>query len=166
MKSRVSRFKYGVQISVPYDPYDPQHAERSSQAEYLADGIKCLPNAFSTILDEVSRTGLPGLISSDLTGVFQGVRVSETQEFRSAFCYFSRWRESLDEINDTIKAYRGSSRNPRWVDSEPGECFNHRPKFNYLMLALRRLLLQSLYGICRHLKGPETEDHKPPGEPL
>lgn len=63
VKSRVSRFEYGIKTSVRYDPYDPQHAERSSQAVYMADGIKHLPNAFSTILNEVCFTDSPTLIS-------------------------------------------------------------------------------------------------------
>ena len=53
VKSRMSRFKYGIRTSVPYNPYDAQHAERSSQAIFMADGLKRLPNAFTTILDEV-----------------------------------------------------------------------------------------------------------------
>lgn len=63
VKSRVSPYKYGIKASVPYDPYDPQHAERSSQALYMADGVKRLPNTFSTILDEVCYTGPPALTS-------------------------------------------------------------------------------------------------------
>lgn len=51
--SRVSRFKYGIEINVPYNPYNTQHAVRSSEAFFMADGIKCLPNGFSTILHEV-----------------------------------------------------------------------------------------------------------------
>jgi len=51
--SRMSRFKYGIRMTVTYNPYNVQHAERSSQATFMADGIKRLPNAFSTILDEV-----------------------------------------------------------------------------------------------------------------
>ncbi|KAF9650947.1 hypothetical protein BDM02DRAFT_3092037, partial [Thelephora ganbajun] len=105
VRSRVSRFKYGTKISVPYNPYDAQHAERSSQAVFMADGIKRLPNGFSTILD-------------------QGIRVSETQEFRKAFFYFSGSRENLNRIKDTIKAYKGSSQDPRWIDCEPASFFN------------------------------------------
>ena len=62
MKSRVSRFKYGIEANVRYNPYDPQHAERSSQAVFMADGVKRLPGEFSTILDEVGFTGSPILI--------------------------------------------------------------------------------------------------------
>lgn len=51
--SRVSRYKYGIEANVPYNPYDPQHAERSSQAAFMVDGAKWLPNAFSMILDVV-----------------------------------------------------------------------------------------------------------------
>ena len=49
---------------MPYHPYDPEHAERSSQALYMADGIKRLPNAFSIILDEVRPTNPLTLIPS------------------------------------------------------------------------------------------------------
>jgi hypothetical protein len=49
----MSRFEYGIEVGVVYDPYNPEHAERSSQAIFTADGIKSLPNGFSIILDEV-----------------------------------------------------------------------------------------------------------------
>jgi len=51
--SRVSRFEYGIEFCVTYEPYDVQHAMRTSQAIYMADGVKRLPGGFSTILDEV-----------------------------------------------------------------------------------------------------------------
>ena len=59
-----------------------------------------------------------------LLTVCQGIRVSETQEFRSRFFYFSRSPQNLSRIDDTIKAYKGSSQDPRWIDREPGHPLN------------------------------------------
>ena len=61
--SRVSRFEYGIETSIRYDPYNVQHAVRSSQAVVMADGIKRLPNVFSTILDEVCSQTRPAVSS-------------------------------------------------------------------------------------------------------
>lgn len=158
----MSRSKYGIMACVPYDPYDPQHAERSSKAYYMADGVKRLPGAFSTILNEVGSTDT----HSDLIlTVFQGVRVSETQEFRKPFFRFSKSPQSLGRINDTIKAYKGDSRDPRWTDSEPGDSSNRWLRSDYLMLVLRRVILQSLYGVCRHFQGPQTKNQEPSRQP-
>jgi hypothetical protein len=57
--SRVSRFEYGIEVCARYEPYNVQHAVRSSQAVFMADGVKRLPNAFSTILDEVCSQTRP-----------------------------------------------------------------------------------------------------------
>ena len=59
VRSRMSRHKYGIRMSVRYDPYDYEHAERASKAVFMADGIKRLPDAFSTILNEVSSVSSP-----------------------------------------------------------------------------------------------------------
>lgn len=57
--SRVSRFEYGIQTSVRFNPLNVQHAVRSSQAVVMADGFKRLPNVFATILDEVCSQARP-----------------------------------------------------------------------------------------------------------
>lgn len=57
--SRVSRFEYGIKTSVKYDPCNLQHAVRSSQAIFMADGVKRLPCGFTTILDEVRSQTRP-----------------------------------------------------------------------------------------------------------
>lgn len=164
MRSRISRFKYGIRMSVPYDPYNPEHAKRSSQAVFMADGIKHLPNAFSTILEKVRATS-PAYSRLALTGR-QGVRVSETQEFRNAYYYFSSSRQNLNRVNDTIRAYKGNSNNPRWIDSEPGHYLYCWSRFHYLIPALHRIVLQSLHGLCGHLQGPKTESRESSRQPL
>lgn len=117
VKSRVSRFKYGTEVCVEYQPYNTQHALRSSQAFFMADGIKRLPNGFSIILDEVcSQTRRPRQVPNKR----KGIRVSETQEFRKGFTQCSVSRQALNQIDVTINAYKGSSQKPRWIDCEPG----------------------------------------------
>jgi len=72
---------------------------------------------------------------------FKGIRVSETQEFRKPFFIPSKSRESLDRIETTIKAYKGSSRNPQWIDCEPGRQVSRLAPYNFLTLVLDRLIL-------------------------
>jgi len=55
----------------------------------------------------------------------QGIRVSETQEFRKAFKHFALSPQRLNRINVTIKAYKGGSRDPQWIDCEPGHRVFH-----------------------------------------
>jgi len=61
--SRISRFEYGIKVCVHYEPYNAEHAMRSSQAVFMADGVKRIPGGFSTILDEVCSQTCP-LVSS------------------------------------------------------------------------------------------------------
>ena len=136
--SRVSRHEYGIQVSVPYKPNDVQHAVRSSRAVFMADGIKRLPDAFSTILDEVCCR-LAESCSRFLTRS-KGIRVSEMQEFRGLFFRFSESRRSLDQIKVTIKAYKGSSRNPHWIDCDPGQRVSRLAPYNFLTLVSDRFI--------------------------
>jgi len=98
----------------------------------MADGIKRLPNAFSTILDEVCSQARPAM-SKFLTDICKGTRVSEMQEFRGNFFRTSKSRKSLDQIQTTIKAYKGGSRNPQWTDCEPGRQVSRLASYNFLI---------------------------------
>jgi hypothetical protein len=97
--------------------------------------------------------------------VCQGIHVSETEEFRKAFCCFSRSQQNLNRVNKTIKAYRGSSPDPRWTDCEPGHPIQHYLPFDCLMLDLRRVILRPLYGLRRHLQSAQTENNKSSRQP-
>lgn len=74
-----------------YNPYDPEHAERSSQAVYMADGVKRLPNAFSTILDEVSFTSSP---TDPILTAFRGSAFLKRRSFEKPIA-ISRGRERV-----------------------------------------------------------------------
>lgn len=74
----------------------------------------------------------------------KGIRVSETQEFRGAFRTFSVSRQALNRIDVTIKAYKGGSRSPRWIDSEPGHRAFHRSPHNFS----HTLSVGSFFDLC------------------
>ncbi|EFI28055.1 hypothetical protein CC1G_14081 [Coprinopsis cinerea okayama7 len=51
--SRVSRFTYGVNCHVPYNPRDEEHQIRSITSWFSASGNRRLPGFFSVILPKV-----------------------------------------------------------------------------------------------------------------
>lgn len=97
---RVSRVAYGTECNTPYRKDDVEHRSRSSRVFQGLDGVQRLPDYFSTILPK-------------------DVQVSETQEFRNSYTITGQERSVLEHVMSTIQCYRGTSRNPKWVDTEP-----------------------------------------------
>jgi hypothetical protein len=54
VSSRVSRFTYGTECSVPFNPFDMEHRARQKDVFRSASGILALPRAFSSILTKVA----------------------------------------------------------------------------------------------------------------
>jgi hypothetical protein len=54
VSSRVSRFTYGTECSVPFNPFDMEHRARQKEVFRSASGILALPRAFSSILTKVA----------------------------------------------------------------------------------------------------------------
>jgi len=99
VKTRVSRYTFGVPCSVPYRSSIPGHVQRQHTKFQAASGSWYIPSAFNVILK-------------------RNTQVAETKEFRRPF---SRSRDNIDElrrVETTIQCYRGVNASPEWFDQE------------------------------------------------
>lgn len=102
--------------SVAYNPYNVQHAIRSSKAIFMSDGVKRLPNAFSTILDEVCSQTRPA-VSKFLTDIREfgsPRRRSSGKNSSSPPNHDSRWirlKPPLKLIKGALETHSGSTVN-------------------------------------------------------
>jgi len=99
VSSRVARYTYGTECSVPYSPFDTEHRARQKQVFRSASGILALPHAFSSILTK-------------------GTRVSEQKEFNETFAIRRYNQAACNNVEVGIMPYRGCLPNPEWVDTE------------------------------------------------
>lgn len=101
VRSRVSRFTYGVHCHIPYDIYDAEHLQRSASSFTSAGGYRRIPGAFSVILPKNTQT-------------------SETKEFRRAYFEETDSLSELSRVTVSLDCYRGELANPRWRDIDAG----------------------------------------------
>ncbi|KIK43059.1 hypothetical protein CY34DRAFT_804224 [Suillus luteus UH-Slu-Lm8-n1] len=99
VSSRVSRFTYGTECSVPFNPFDMEHRARQKEVFRSASGILALPRAFSSILTK-------------------GTRVSEQQEFSETFAIRRYNQAACNQVEVGIMSYRGLLPKPDWMDTE------------------------------------------------
>jgi hypothetical protein len=99
VSSRVSRFTYGTECSVPFNPFDMEHRARQKDVFRSASGILALPRAFSSILTK-------------------GIRVSEQQEFSETFAIRRVNQTACNQVEVGIMSYRGLLPKPDWMDIE------------------------------------------------
>lgn len=100
VRSRVAKYSYGVQATMPYDPSNPEHMTRRHFVYTDLTGRKRIRRFFDVILRKDTC-------------------VSETQEFRQSYISQSRNPSDLDTISEPIMCFRGWNPNPRWLDEEP-----------------------------------------------
>ncbi|KZT05487.1 uncharacterized protein LAESUDRAFT_727131 [Laetiporus sulphureus 93-53] len=98
VSARVSKYAYGSSCSRPYIPFLPAHTKRQDKVGLGASGIPLVPDAFSTILPK-------------------GTLVSKEEEFEESFV--QNTFSTLNEISSDVTRYKGSERNPQWMDEEP-----------------------------------------------
>ncbi|KAG1737858.1 uncharacterized protein EDB91DRAFT_471992 [Suillus paluster] len=99
VSSRVARYAYGTECSVPFNPFDMEHRARQKQVFRSASGILALPHAFSSILTK-------------------GTRVSEQQEFNETFAIRRYNQAACNNVEVGIMSYRGLLPQPEWMDTE------------------------------------------------
>ncbi|KAJ3521282.1 hypothetical protein NMY22_g12378 [Coprinellus aureogranulatus] len=99
--SRISRHTYGLQTFEFYNSMDPDHCRRGHLVEIH------------------SVTGQPGLRSAFATILPRGTRIKATHEFRQTFCRDDTNRQALNCLTETVLAYTGVQKRPRWVYEEP-----------------------------------------------
>ncbi|TFK20828.1 hypothetical protein FA15DRAFT_707733 [Coprinopsis marcescibilis] len=96
--SRVSRFTYGVNCHVPYNPHDEEHQLRSITSWFSPSGNRRLPGFFSVILPK-------------------NTQVSEMKEFRRSYFEESDYLSNFSCVSVALDCYRGKTGNPKWTDS-------------------------------------------------
>ncbi|TEB20801.1 hypothetical protein FA13DRAFT_1672147 [Coprinellus micaceus] len=95
--SRMSRFTYGANCHVPYNPNKEDHRLRATCISLSPSGLKTLPGFFSTILPK-------------------NTQVSETKEFKQSYFRESVFLSNFTNVSNTLDCYRGSVENPEWMD--------------------------------------------------
>ncbi|KAG1853391.1 hypothetical protein F4604DRAFT_2044473 [Suillus subluteus] len=101
VSSRVSRFTYGTECSIQFNPFDVEHHARQKETFRNASGILALP--------------VPRAFSSILT---KGTRVSEQQEFSKTFAIRRYSQAACHQVEVGIMSYRGFLPKPDWLDIE------------------------------------------------
>ncbi|TFK18829.1 hypothetical protein FA15DRAFT_241935 [Coprinopsis marcescibilis] len=96
--SRISKFAYGIIVSVDYDRSDPEHRRRRAKAYVAVDGQWTLDGLFKVIIPKATR-------------------VSETTEFRHETNEIVSSPRELITTQRTIWCYKGDNESP-WIDSE------------------------------------------------
>lgn len=85
----------------------------------------------------------------------------EEEVFSRSFYKEASTASALNKISTTIVLYRGSVKNPRWMDAEPGE---HMPSPFACSVSValtargHRAICHSLYDLRRHDSGQEGEE--------
>ncbi|KAJ3815434.1 hypothetical protein F5876DRAFT_85802 [Lentinula aff. lateritia] len=93
VSSRVARYSYGIECSNIYQASNLEHQIRGFYNSI--EGTRRVKNCFSLILRK-------------------GVQITELQEFRNPFVYYSYHR--LQSMTQTILEYRGIHKDPSWID--------------------------------------------------
>ncbi|RXW25730.1 hypothetical protein EST38_g170 [Candolleomyces aberdarensis] len=99
VSSRMSRFTYGVNCHVPYNPSDEDHRIRSITSWLSPSGARRVPGFFSIILAK-------------------NTQVSETKEFRRSYFEESDYLSNFSSVQVSLDCYRGRVDNPKWVDAD------------------------------------------------
>ncbi|KAL1726860.1 hypothetical protein EV714DRAFT_286913 [Schizophyllum commune] len=103
--TRVSRYTYGVRCHQRYDPWRMDHYLRKNTVYTCSvTGEECVPNVFSIVLPE-------------------NTQILQEQEFREPY---SRSYESPPSApaRMSVRVYRGTKPNPRWIDEDKGDKFS------------------------------------------
>lgn len=100
VSSRVAKFTYGTECSVPYDSTNPEHRARQKNVYRGPSGMLAVPKGFGPIL-------------------IRGTRVAEEQTFEEGFVIRRSTMDACETVEVDITAYRGSLTKPDWMDTEP-----------------------------------------------
>lgn len=95
---RISKFTYGVTGWVVYDHSNPEHVKRDRKSFVNAQGRKCIPGYFQTMLSK-------------------GTKVLENGEIKVRRCARRVGAPATNVLAPIIK-YDGDQKEPGWVDAE------------------------------------------------
>ncbi|KZP02189.1 hypothetical protein FIBSPDRAFT_771053, partial [Athelia psychrophila] len=102
VSARVAKKTYGFSCSLTLEPGNKQHKKRAYKQFTDAAGNASIPGFFSVILPKETR-------------------VSENKEFREEYIRSASDKRDLQKVEVSIRCYHGSTRKPKWIDTEPGQ---------------------------------------------
>ena len=120
VRSRVSRFTYGIPCRIRYDNNDIQHLLRFASSVISPGGDRKIPGAFDVILPKVGHLSVLCLTWILLIQYMQNTQTSETKEFRRAYFQENVSLSGLSRVTVSLDCYRGELANPRWKDIDAG----------------------------------------------
>ncbi|EDR07806.1 uncharacterized protein LACBIDRAFT_297982 [Laccaria bicolor S238N-H82] len=98
VRTRISKFTYGMFCHIPYDPTIPDHLKRALDAFMSISGSKRIGDAFDIILP-------------------RDTQVMENKEFRQSYFRESQTRNDFKDVTISVWRYQGpSSEPPMWRD--------------------------------------------------
>ncbi|PCH36688.1 hypothetical protein WOLCODRAFT_20691 [Wolfiporia cocos MD-104 SS10] len=100
VSARVASVTYGVPASIVLDMTDMEHLQRLDDLYCHPSGLPMIPGRFDVILA-------------------RGRRFRQNEEIREPYSRCSFDESSLNVTVGPIMCYRGSSKDPRWLDTEP-----------------------------------------------
>ncbi|KAJ8092572.1 hypothetical protein PM082_006897 [Marasmius tenuissimus] len=124
VSTRISRFTYGINCHIDFDPKNSQHVLRKMQVIRSDIGKLELHDSFHTILERVSHES--SFEECQLIHyLWQGKRVTEETEIRKDY-YIARRdcdHPELNHIDQKILVYEGTEDEPQWIDDGPRSQF-------------------------------------------
>ncbi|TFK64298.1 hypothetical protein BDN72DRAFT_901682, partial [Pluteus cervinus] len=99
VSTRVSKFDYGTNSTIPYMPWKASHRARSDKQFKSLSGQMVLPEAFDVILPKDTR-------------------VTEEQEFQEQYYNQSNNKLMLEHLRTRILRYRGARDTIEWMDED------------------------------------------------
>ncbi|KDR70823.1 hypothetical protein GALMADRAFT_254436 [Galerina marginata CBS 339.88] len=100
VRTRISKFTYGVFCSVLFNPNNPDHRNRSSNSFHSVSGNRRIGGRFDVILPK-------------------NTQVLETKGFTQSYTRTSTTKSAFSKSVFDIMCYRGRNPNPMWKDIDP-----------------------------------------------
>ncbi|KAJ3514769.1 hypothetical protein NLJ89_g2175 [Agrocybe chaxingu] len=99
VQARVAKYSYGICMNTSYNSRNTEHIARGKGVFVGLDGYPRIRGAFDVILPKTAK-------------------ISETQEFRRSYRLQDTDQANLRTMSTSIKCFRGTRRDPRWMDEE------------------------------------------------
>lgn len=128
---------------VNYNEQNPEHHIRRGRVMTRPSGEKYIPEAFEVVLAKVRTQGSSMLLLFMLSN--QGSRMRENEKAEINLYTESPDEQRLDKIACDVVCYRGKSKDPHWIDLEPG---NLKPQGRIRHFSAHPILLEMFSSLC------------------
>ena len=131
VSSRVAKNFYGTGANILYRAWDPEHISRRNSMRICVDRNKWIPGRFDVVLSRVRISYFTAQFDPSFgIALSQGIKVTETQEFRKPYVRKSKSKSGpfLNIIRDDIQCYRGLREYPKWLDEEPSKSISKKDR--------------------------------------